>query len=294
MSISAIVRPFAVLFIVLGVAAAALAIIYSLGNIDDNILSFPLSQVLLMGVFFIGVGSALWWWGRERTTPKLIEAIALLFLGVGVAGLVIPLAYAVFQIADNFLTFPLGSIFTMGVVYTAIGVILLLTLPRFAPAQLVSDLPTQAARTTSSATTPRIINMDRPRVDEQAEPAPWKVETEVIAPPVPNQLPEFPAAAEGVGFRVLDEAPVVEDDLQLIEGIGPKIAEALHNGGIHTFAELAALSPEDIVRIVHTEQHVTLIGYPATWPRQAKMLAEGDHKSFQAYVARLTGGHDRD
>src|SRR6266545_4105800 len=40
------------------------------------------------------------------------------------------------------------------------------------------------------------------------------------------------------------------DDFRLISGIGPAVESRLHSAGILTFAQLAALSPDDIAALV--------------------------------------------
>jgi predicted flap endonuclease-1-like 5' DNA nuclease len=41
-----------------------------------------------------------------------------------------------------------------------------------------------------------------------------------------------------------------KDDLKMIKGIGPAIEKKLNNAGIHTYAALAALSREDLEKIL--------------------------------------------
>ncbi|HEX6033173.1 MAG TPA: helix-hairpin-helix domain-containing protein [Anaerolineales bacterium] len=44
-----------------------------------------------------------------------------------------------------------------------------------------------------------------------------------------------------------------KDDLKKIKGIGPAIEKKLNNAGIHTFAALAALSREDLEKILGSQ-----------------------------------------
>ena len=77
------------------------------------------------------------------------------------------------------------------------------------------------------------------------------------------------------------------DDLKKIEGIGPKIASTLVEGGISTFAELAKAKPEAISEIIAGVRgnHVT-----DTWPQQAKLAAEGKWDELKALQDKLDGG----
>ncbi|MBX3062062.1 MAG: 50S ribosomal protein L13 [Anaerolineae bacterium] len=88
------------------------------------------------------------------------------------------------------------------------------------------------------------------------------------------------------------KAPAGADDLQRIEGIGPKVKQALYDAGINTFAQLAALSGEELTRIVKTEGRVNIVGDAATWPKQAKLIVDGDEEGLKVYQDRLVGGRE--
>src|SRR5262245_25636462 len=51
-------------------------------------------------------------------------------------------------------------------------------------------------------------------------------------------------------IQASEATPVGADDFKLIRGIGPGVAQRFHNAGINTFAQLAALSPDDIVALL--------------------------------------------
>lgn len=57
------------------------------------------------------------------------------------------------------------------------------------------------------------------------------------------------------------------DDFTLINGIGPTFARRLHEAGIHTFADLAALTPATIKEVVKIADWQ---GDPAGWIAQAR------------------------
>ncbi|MEH6619593.1 50S ribosomal protein L21 [Maribacter arcticus] len=77
------------------------------------------------------------------------------------------------------------------------------------------------------------------------------------------------------------------DDLKKIEGIGPKIAETLNTAGISTFAELAKTDSAKISEIIADVRgnHVT-----DTWPKQAKLAADGKWDELQKWQDELDGG----
>jgi DNA-directed RNA polymerase subunit beta' len=85
--------------------------------------------------------------------------------------------------------------------------------------------------------------------------------------------------------------PVVEtDDLTKIEGIGPKIAEALNNSGLTTFAQMAAMTSQDIKDILTNSDGTFGNHDSTTWPQQAALAAEGKWEELDAWQDELDGG----
>ena len=78
------------------------------------------------------------------------------------------------------------------------------------------------------------------------------------------------------------------DDLEIIEGIGPKIASVLTEAGIDTFAKLADTTPEAIQEIVSAAG----IGSksPATWPQQAALARDGKFDELKVWQDELNAG----
>ena len=102
--------------------------------------------------------------------------------------------------------------------------------------------------------------------------------------PEPAPLPvEAARAAE-----VAAPAPVVPDDLKLIEGIGPKISSLMNEAGIFTFAQLADMPVAGLQAIL--DKAGLRLGDPATWPEQARLAAQGDLEGLQALQNSLKGG----
>jgi DNA-binding protein HU-beta len=78
-----------------------------------------------------------------------------------------------------------------------------------------------------------------------------------------------------------------KDDLALIEGIGPKIAQALNKAGIHTFKQL---SETPVQRLHQVLIEAKFPGDPGTWPEQAKLAAEGKIEELKKIQDVLQGG----
>jgi NADH-quinone oxidoreductase subunit I len=83
--------------------------------------------------------------------------------------------------------------------------------------------------------------------------------------------------------------PAAPDDLQVIEGIGPKIAKTLNNAGITTFAQLAATEASRLEQLL-VEANLRRLADPATWPEQAKLAAANDWDGLKTLQAGLKGG----
>ena len=80
------------------------------------------------------------------------------------------------------------------------------------------------------------------------------------------------------------------DDFKKIEGIGPKIAELLNAGGIHTFAQLAVTSADHVKEILHAAGPRYQMHNPETWPQQAGMAAAGKWDELKKWQDEMDGG----
>jgi len=84
--------------------------------------------------------------------------------------------------------------------------------------------------------------------------------------------------------------PVKPDNLKRIEGIGPKLEEMLNENQIFTFSQLSNTSIAKLQSILDDGGEAYRIHDPATWPEQAKLLAEGRIEEFEELTLVLKGG----
>jgi predicted flap endonuclease-1-like 5' DNA nuclease len=84
-----------------------------------------------------------------------------------------------------------------------------------------------------------------------------------------------------------------EDDLQQIEGVGPKIAELLRADGIRSFGDLAAADTPRLQSLLDAAGPRFKLAQPDTWVAQAKLAAAGDWAALRVLKDNLTGGVDR-
>ena len=92
-------------------------------------------------------------------------------------------------------------------------------------------------------------------------------------------------AAKLAGFVVKGS-----DDLAIIEGIGPKIAELMHQKGIHTFMQLAAMTPAQIQPMLDEAGPHYRMANPETWPEQAELAARNRWAALRSLQDVLVAG----
>ncbi|MCP5300809.1 MAG: hypothetical protein H6959_08165 [Chromatiaceae bacterium] len=92
-------------------------------------------------------------------------------------------------------------------------------------------------------------------------------------------------AARAAGIRI--EA---DDDLTVVEGIGPKINELLHAAGIRSLGALAQTTPTDIRAILDAAGPAFQMANPGTWPDQAHLAAHNRWTALKALQDVLDGG----
>ena len=124
-----------------------------------------------------------------------------------------------------------------------------------------------------------------PAVTAKAEaPAPKKAEKAPAkkAAPAEKAAPKKTAAKKA--------APAKGDDLKKIEGVGPKTAELLANAGMATYADVAAATPEKIKEVLEAAGSRYKMHDPTTWPKQAKLAADGKWDELKKLQDELNGG----
>lgn len=85
---------------------------------------------------------------------------------------------------------------------------------------------------------------------------------------------------------------IKQDDLTIIEGIGPKISELLRNDGIHTWYELSKASVGRLQGILDAGGDRFTIHNPGTWASQSELAYLGKWTELKEYQDYLDGGVD--
>lgn len=139
----------------------------------------------------------------------------------------------------------------------------------------------------------RDIRVDGVPVDRDP-PAPVPPAASPPPPPVPGGEPDvvqpsslLPGEFGGIAFP--PGATDHQDDLTRLKGVGPKLAAMLNEEGITQYAQLAALSEDELAAI-----DVRLGNFKGRLARdrvaeQARLLASGDREGFEATFGKLGG-----
>lgn len=85
-------------------------------------------------------------------------------------------------------------------------------------------------------------------------------------------------------------AALKEDNLQVVEGIGPKMNELLNTNGVHTWTHLAAKSSADLREMLDAQGNKYSMIDPATWPDQAALARDGKWNDLIEMQKKLDTG----
>jgi predicted flap endonuclease-1-like 5' DNA nuclease len=101
-----------------------------------------------------------------------------------------------------------------------------------------------------------------------------------VAPPVIDL-----AAAKAAGISVKGA-----DDLEVIEGIGPKICSLFHAAGQKTFSQVSQMSIQQMSKILDDAGPRFKLANPETWAQQASLAANNRWAELKALQDNLTAG----
>lgn len=131
----------------------------------------------------------------------------------------------------------------------------------------------------------------------EAPVAPTPVAKKAAAPKAapaaaPQAIADIPAAAPAKASKI--ELPsgkkITQDDLKVVEGIGPKIEGLLNEIGITTWKELAESSEEKVQQMLDDAGPRYRIHSPSTWSKQAALAANGEWEALEKLQDELDGG----
>lgn len=85
---------------------------------------------------------------------------------------------------------------------------------------------------------------------------------------------------------------IKENDLKVVEGIGPKIEALFNDAGIKTWYDLSQASTEKLQSILDAGGENYAIHNPSTWAKQALMAYQGKWQELKDWQNSLLGGKE--
>jgi len=139
----------------------------------------------------------------------------------------------------------------------------------------------EACRSKGASLNNDIISL-RAEINEYRRSEDQSIDLKAAAIPVPVASTSKVSASVYAGLK--------PDQLQVVEGIGPKMESVLKEKGINNWADLASNSPEDIRAILDSYGAKYKIIDPITWPEQASLARDGKWEALIARQKELSGG----
>ena len=131
------------------------------------------------------------------------------------------------------------------------------------------------------------------QADQPAQPKPAakaaKAKPAVEAKPQPQPAQE-PKASAGDKITLPSGKKIKQDDLKVVEGIGPKIEGLLQEAGIETWEQLANADTDKVQAVLDEAGPRYRMHNPATWAKQANLAATGQWAELEELQDRLKGG----
>jgi predicted flap endonuclease-1-like 5' DNA nuclease len=94
-------------------------------------------------------------------------------------------------------------------------------------------------------------------------------------------------------FKLIFGKKIKENDLKIVEGIGPKIEELFKTSGILTWKSLSETSVNRLKEILNKAGERYKIHDPSTWPKQSELAYEGKWQELKDWQEILDGGKER-
>jgi predicted flap endonuclease-1-like 5' DNA nuclease len=106
---------------------------------------------------------------------------------------------------------------------------------------------------------------------------------------------EKPAATKALKPKTAKPATkttpaIIKDDLTKVEGIGKKIEALLYKSKIQSYKQLSKATITSLKAILESGGNKFSMHNPGTWPKQAKLAAEGKWEDLALLQQHLKGG----
>lgn len=145
---------------------------------------------------------------------------------------------------------------------------------------LQSDL--DACKKHTKSLTTRISSLETDLAEKKTK----SVKKKTIATNTPTFLFDGGIAKTVFGKKIK------ENDLKIVEGIGPKIESLFNAAGITTWKDLSEAPTEKLQAILDGGGENYAIHNPSTWGKQALLAYEGKWEELKAWKEGLRGGKE--
>ena len=153
----------------------------------------------------------------------------------------------------------------------------------------VSIVPAGAAAPVAAAPAPKKAAAPKAKPAPKPAPAPEAAPVQAVAD-IPAEKPAKKAKA--VKIELPSGKKIKQDDLKMVEGIGPKIEGLLHDIGIKTWRELAEAPEAKVQQMLDDAGPRYRIHSPSTWAKQAGLAADGKWAELEKLQDELDGGKE--
>ena len=150
-------------------------------------------------------------------------------------------------------------------------------------------------REPAAATTPSSAAKVAARTSSKADPDATNGTAEEAAVPTAGDVATAAGSASAIVTAVTGPSASATsgDEIERVEGIGPRTADALRAAGITSFSQLAATSEARLRELMRAE------GLPTppsvgSWAKQGELLAKNDETGFKTLTDRLDNGREPD
>lgn len=153
--------------------------------------------------------------------------------------------------------------------------------------EVVVEKAAPAPKAAPVAAAPVVEGAPAPVVEAAVEEAPV---VEAAAPAPAKE--EKPKTSKSQKITLPSGKKIKQDDLKVVEGIGPKIEGLLNAADIKTWADLADAPQEKVQAILDEAGSRYRMHNPATWAKQAVLARDEKWAELEEYQDKLDGGKE--
>lgn len=153
----------------------------------------------------------------------------------------------------------------------------------------VSIVPAGAAAPVAAAPAPKKAAAPKAKPAPKPAPAPEAAPVQAVAD-IPAEKPAKKARVPKI--ELPSGKKIKQDDLKMVEGIGPKIEGLLHDIGIKTWRELADAPEAKVQQMLDDAGPRYRIHSPSTWAKQAGLAADAKWAELEKLQDELDGGKE--